>query len=242
MQKSLLRPKLRIRVPAGTGTADIRHVGIALDNTEWYIKTIEDHPLLPITEWIGHHVAEACGLPVPYYSIVDHEDEGGVPVFGSRTESGLEDPFKLLPAQQVEQLMQCASTMSATVAIDMVLGNEDRHRGNFLYRRNRLGQASSLVIDWSRAFGFRGIPPPDIPADCNTAQTHNILRGLKLWDSQSALAVIAATAAIDRATMTAWVEEAPLPWLPEPARANLIGWWSGDAFMRKIRACTESCK
>lgn len=223
------------------GSADLKWIGIATDNTEWYIKTVEENPLLPASEWLCHKVATACGLPTPYFSVVDHEDNG-TPVFGSRCEHGTSG-LTGGPIEQLKRLSECCETMSSTIAIDLVVANTDRHAGNFLYRENSQGGWISFVIDWSRAFLINGNPPPDILSKiCNTRSTVDILRQLNIWQSSSALVTITGLSAIKPAHISDWLDEAPSQWISAADRGKLLQWWGSQAYTARLNAVASACK
>ena len=155
-QASIIRPQLKVWLPANTQTADARYIGITTDNLEWMLKTTAEHPQLPISEWLCYHVFGACGLSLPAFAALDDSTQG--PVFGSRWEGGVTAMADLTPDQQFWCLSDNAETFSACLALDLLLGNADRHFGNYLFRQNRQQRFGVLAMDFSRAMATQGWP------------------------------------------------------------------------------------
>lgn len=94
---------------------------------------------LGAAEFIGAKICDACGVPACQPTVVTIENlHGPRLVFGSRLESGVHvfDQTSILEWQQV--LSQCCnrSAFSAMLAIDLVLGNDDRHWNNWLVQQS----------------------------------------------------------------------------------------------------------
>lgn len=83
------QPIFRIKIIAEeineTGTADLKLIGHGDDSHKYALKTTDDHPLLPITEWVSYHLCRAIGIPTPDFFIVDRSN--GTQAFGSRFET-----------------------------------------------------------------------------------------------------------------------------------------------------------
>jgi hypothetical protein len=91
--------------------------------------------LIGAAEFIGASVCNACGIPVcaPAVVTIDHLDRL-LHVFGSRMELGLRvfDQRDVAQWQQVIAMCDNPSIFSAVFAIDLALGNDDRHWKNWL--------------------------------------------------------------------------------------------------------------
>src|SRR5262249_1687833 len=120
--------------PANLGTADLKHLVRTRDGHCYAVKTTDDHPLMPATEYLCYKLAAACGLSVPFSSLIELRPH--VMAFGSRLEAGVHGWTALGPAAQFKAYELMAEPISATLAFDLFVGNVDRHRGNFIFRLN----------------------------------------------------------------------------------------------------------
>lgn len=91
--------------------------------------------LIGASEFIGAGLCAVCGIPYCTPSIVTIDHLGGMKhVFGSRMELGLKKFDQTNVAQWTAVVSACSnpSIFSAMLAIDLALGNDDRHWGNWL--------------------------------------------------------------------------------------------------------------
>jgi hypothetical protein len=120
------------------------------------LKRLADHPLLPISEWVGYHLSRAIGLATPDFATVWLDEH--TPAFGSRLE--LVQQLGLPPS-----LIQIAKYFGPDLraatepifAVDAFLPNDDRHATNFLWRDTAAGLVP-LAFDFSRAWLTGGLP------------------------------------------------------------------------------------
>jgi hypothetical protein len=208
---------------------------------EWALKRQAEHPMLPASEFMCYRLSQACALATPMDAVLIDTD--GAPVFGSRIEAGLVELSVLPHAEVIQRIASCAGRMSACYALDLLLGNEDRHFGNFLFRQRADGTLACIVIDWSRAWWVRGWPPQQI-AGCACATTNHIgiLRSLGLWSPAEALLTLGKASAIAMPTITRWLDDMPLQWLPSAERATLLAWWGSNAFHARVADCVAHCR
>lgn len=237
---SLYRTKIKHLIPGNRGGADLAYSGVGEDGMSWVVKLRSPQPYLPITEWLGYHIYEACGLPVPYYGVL--ELPNGDTAFGSRVEGGLEQIAGRSAADLIPDLSSCTETICGVLALDLWYGNEDRHFSNFLWRRNDLGQAAPMAIDFSRAFLVRGWPAQDLRrVPCNTNTLVTFMRQAGLWRTDVASLALARAASITAPVCRAWLDDSPPDWLDIKDKDTLTGWWSSQPFHERIQNCTVYC-
>lgn len=204
----------------------------------WAVKLPERN--LAVSEITGYRVFEACGFAVPYYGVLDLPD--GRVGFGSRIEGGLDSPLAGDPVQLLAELAACAGLLSGMLALDMWLGNEDRHWNNFLWRRNDAMQLTPMIIDFSRAWLVRGWPPQDLRGQaCHTTTMIAALRGMGLWRRAAASATLSRVGAIAHTDFAGWLADAPSEWMEPAARAQVQAWWASAQFHQRITDCTTYC-
>lgn|GEM_PF-2685775 len=156
MQNTLFPIDIIQQFPSTGSTADLRLVGIGYDNHQYALKTLNDSPLLPISEWVGHHLCNSIGISTPDFAIVKLLDQSLA--FGSRwnfsTTQLPKVPSMLDFNHYVTPFKQELAEIYAT---DLFLPNEDRHMRNILYRQGVTGLVP-LSFDFSRAWVSLGLP------------------------------------------------------------------------------------
>ena len=118
--------------------------------------------LVGVAEFVGARVSDACGIPACQPTIVTIEGIDGLEhVFGSRIESGVLnfDQGSALQWQQVMQACLNPAAFSAMLAVDLVLGNDDRHWNNWLVQQVTTATGAQgyrlRALDFSRAWPVR---------------------------------------------------------------------------------------
>lgn len=220
----------RTASPPRTAAADF--IGIDDSSTQrWLCKGQGRHPMVPATEWICASLAQACGLPVPPFAVVQRADEPQAYYFGSQWQGGACD------FAQVMARISNPDIFARTHAVDLVVHNTDRHRGNFLYL-DLAGEIVARVIDFSHALLVMGwpLPPLPLPPACNTMRELALLLGLEAPERARPLDVTARIGALHANWMRDTLAPMPLPWLAPPLREALHQWWSGDARALRIQA------
>lgn len=221
-------------VPSPWSSADLGELARTADGHDFAAKWEHDGAGLPASEWLGHRLANACQIATPFTATLHH---GALLGFGSRIEGAVQSFRDLSPPERCEVVTQCSQAMCATLALDVFIGNEDRHLGNWLFRRNLDGQWAPLCIDFSRALFRRGFPTDPWPLPpCNTTATMALLKAAGLWDGPYAVFAIEQLQRVTPAVLQHWLQECPLPWLPEPARATLTTWWASSAYHARLQA------
>ncbi|WP_372825196.1 hypothetical protein [Polaromonas sp.] len=238
-------PLLPLRVAASVAspfpTADLKTIVRTLDHHFYALKSVTEHPLLPATEFLCYRLASACGLPVPYSAIIEVEPNGEL-AFGSRFEGGVVGQKAVGTGDQLQMFKDCADPISAILALDVFVGNEDRHRGNFLFRKNYQDSWVPVAIDYSRALFVRGFPDDSFPIspNCNTRNTINVLKRTEIWNGPFAVFALDSLRNVQRANISHWLNEMPAAWLPPPVKSRLVDWWQSTEFHQRIEKVYES--
>ena len=234
-QLSLLLPLLvESLIPARFHSADLTYIGRSIDGHDYAIKTTDDHPLLPASEFLCYQLASACNLAVPFSAVMDLAD--GKLAFGSRFEGGIYEVPTYGPRQQFEALAESANGVSATLAFDLFVGNADRHIGNFLFRKNQAKQWTITGIDFSRAFLVRQFPNDEFPLrpDSHTRKTIALMKDRQLWQGPFAVNSISRLLNVQRGHLEHWFKEMPPEWLSVQDQNTLMEWWQSPAFHKRV--------
>lgn len=167
MQRTLFPIEITHQFPSSGTTADLRHVGVGSDSHQYALKTLSDSPLLPISEWVGHHLCQSLKIATPDFAIVKIFD--GSLAFGSRWDlSAMQYPKNGGPFDIAQFFSDVKHEVSAIYAMDLFLPNDDRHGRNFLFRTGPSGKVP-LAFDFSRAWVMLGLPfGSSLEPDCNT--------------------------------------------------------------------------
>ncbi len=181
---------------------------------------------LGTAEFVGARVADACGIPACQPTVVTIETlTGQEQVFGSRIESGVQKFDQSSPAQWQAVLKNChnVSAFSALLAVDLVLGNDDRHWNNWLVQA--LPDASGMVSYRLRAMDFSRSWPVRHPAQHPQQHaSYNTWRATRDWPILGAYfdeKVFFATCAK--------ISALPAKWLRRSVLAELTGVFLTDA-------------
>ncbi len=221
-------------IPSPWKTADLRQVARTADGHDFAAKWEHEGVGLPASEWLGERLARACQIATPFTAILtDASDRLG---FGSRIEGSVTSFDQMTVPEKLEVLAACGRAMSGLLALDLFVGNEDRHMGNWLFRRNLAGEWAPLCIDFSRALFCRGFPHDTWPpTNCNTTSTMALLKIHGGWDSSHAVISAERLQHITPQVLRHWLQECPKAWLPEATQVALLAWWSSPAYHARLQ-------
>lgn len=229
-QGTLLPVRVATIVPSPFVSADMKSLAIGEDSQDYGLKApLPHHPEHPMTEALCYHLAAACGLAVPVPVRLVLKD--GSEAFGSRFEGGVTQFSKLTVAERIDVTIDCGPWISVLCALDLFLGNNDRHMDNGLFRRSPIDNRWTFIaMDFSRALwagNFPHTPCATIAGAGNTAATIAQLRFYKAWDAKRAGTVAASLLSISSATVQSWIDGLPHAW--HTARTGtLVPWWASD--------------
>jgi hypothetical protein len=166
-------------------------------------------------EFIGARVSDACGLPACQPTIVTIETlSGRQEVFGSRIESGVHSFDHSSPQEWNAILTSChnVSAFSVLLAIDLVLGNDDRHWNNWLVQviADATGKNGFRLraMDFSRSWPRRH--PAQHPLRHASFNTWNATRDWPLLGAQFDAKIFHATCAKIAALPAKWLRRSVL--------------------------------
>ncbi|MES2189138.1 MAG: hypothetical protein V4454_03385 [Pseudomonadota bacterium] len=235
-QLPLLPLRVDATIPSPFGSADLKSFVQTLDGHIYALKSLQDGPYLPASEFLCYKLASACGLPVPYSALIEETVKGPIG-FGSRFEGGVMDPATLNTADQLDMFRESKGPVSAILALDCFVGNDDRHRRNFIFRKNFQLRWVPLAIDYSRAFLVRGFPEDifPLPPSSNTQRTIDILKKSDMWDGPYAVFALESLASVTSAHLKHWFDEMPEEWLSINGRKKLIAWWESQQFSARLQ-------
>lgn len=231
-----LFPLRMIRIDSvDLGSADCHWIGRADTGHDYAIKVpLPGNPHLPASEWIGHHLAQACGIPVPDWEKVELPD--GRLGFGSRWEGGtLPDQMAmtewLLGLEPVPP--ELPGLLSAVFAFDLFVHNDDRHLGNFLVRTGRNAARVVLAGDYSRALLYHPWPPPaGLQPGCNTIDLRAHTSTYLGHDPARSEQVLDRLSQINSAQWSTILQEMPDEWVGTALRTRLTDWWDTERLVR----------
>lgn len=229
-QLSLLKIKLKEEAQVTLRNPDrIQTVGFDEQDFKYGLRLATDaHPLLPITEWVCHHLCLKCGIPCPDFQVVTrkHSDER---TFGSKWELNC-DQFimdEVTEQQAALWMMDTLNDVAAIYALDCFLPNDDRHMGNFLFRRSPSRRA--VAFDWDHV---RLFDPWPLMNGSNTLQMLD-------WLAKSGLLVLPRwhrtldlLSSITDNELRTMLDSAPDSWCSVSEKDRLQAWWKSHSAAR----------
>ena len=189
-QLELLYRKVVVRYPAAPTSARRLVRARVDDGLDYMLKDDSGGAPVRAREWICHGLADHAGLPVLEYRPI--LDGSGRVLFGSRFllnggPGGLSG-YKILAGTL--PLAEACSVLSALYAIDLFLGNWDRHADNLMIEQDAAPRIR--VMDFSEAPALidpaaRGKIPGVETATVNAGRTLRTLYGFSIDAANLAL-------------------------------------------------------
>jgi hypothetical protein len=218
--------------PPQTQTADLKIIGHGDDSHKYAIKTIEDNPLLPITEWFCHHLCRAVGIATPDFFAVYRQN--GTIAFGSRFELNAE---QFNPASNKEPALAMLERLfgsdqrriSAIFGVDFFLPNDDRHLGNFLFRESGR-RLTPLAFDFSRSWLVLGLPfgKDAWGNDSKSALMYKLLVDRNYISKPEILIILDKIEQLPNDFAQKVIESAPTSWLLSFDKRATINYWENN--------------
>lgn len=226
-------------IPNPYPSADLREVAIGTDGCEYALKGQADHSSLPATEWFCYHLASKMQLAVPQFVILQ---QGTLESFGSRFEGGVKQWSQIPPPEQKALLSTAARDISRIIAMDLFVGNDDRHLNNFLFRNRQVdGGLVVFTMDYSRSLFIRGWPKDafPLPPGTKTMMVMNLLKQLSVWDGASATLALATIQSVSSVEAVSWLKAMPNPWMSGINLTQIGAWWGSTAFDQRLADCNK---
>lgn len=217
-----------------SGTADLKLTGFASDHFKYAIKTQQDHPDLPVSEWFCYKLSEMVHLPTPVCKVLRMRD--GSFAFGSRWENAgfqygtVKDTYGQEPWG-----LFAAKNLSSIIGLDHFLPNPDRHMNNLLFQSFDK-HITAMSFDFSRAWLMAGFPDSDckLPTECNTSITLNIMKSLEKFIKDEAAATLHKVSEIQGSGVRRIFETMPSSWFDEERLDDFVKWWDSDSRLARL--------
>lgn len=209
----------------------------AEDGLEYVVKTTRKHAAIPASEWLCHHLADACGIPTPQFTQIELMD--GRIGFGSQwDESVVRDQAAI---SQVTSAIPGSKTLAKVFTqiyvLDLFAYNCDRHLGNYFFVKTKSG-IGVKAYDFSRALIYNGWPMPSLPLPlgCATLSCYSSLRVGYPFEQSAADAATQKLSNVKQTELESWIGDMPAAWLAAQQRTALSDWWniSCPAFLQDI--------
>jgi len=220
--------------PSGRRTARNPQRARVDDGLDYMLK--DDGGGVPVRarEWICHQLVECAGVPV-----VEHRPiltATGRVLFGSRVvlSGGPAGAGHNLLAGTLP-IVEARSVLSSIYAVDLFLGNGDRHSDNFIIEPD--GASPRIrVIDFSEAEAFIGpasrttLPHPN----SSTVTVGRTLRGIYGFSTIAAELALDRLDAVTPHRLKDILDGMPDDWLLQALRDDLAAWWASSARANRI--------
>lgn len=219
-QQTLFGPAIVKRRPLLQGK-DNAGIGISQLGEEYLLKLAPD---VCLAEFVGASLCRFLGIPAYEATVVSYR---GRPVFGGRIEAGLQRPQ--VDSDYVSLIQRCTNreVFSAVLAVDLCLGNYDRHWNNWLYQERNNGALVMRAIDFSRAWPTQHPPPHprDLARDA-TRLAFDLWPHVGIqWDVALSLSCCATLRQLPPDWLLRLFEGLPVEWMTTPDGPALCTWW-----------------
>lgn len=213
-----------------SGTADLKLTGYASDNFKYAIKTQQDHPDLPASEWFCYKLSERVHLPTPVCRVLRMRD--GSLAFGSRWENAAYQFSTILDKDggPAALMLLAAKNLSSIIGLDYFLPNPDRHLNNLLFQSFE-HHVAAISFDFSRAWLMGGFPA----ADCKLSPNSRTSLTLRLMRTQNAFIITEAEATLKKvlqikgSVVKDMFKDMPASWLALDRVDEFVDWWDSAA-------------
>jgi hypothetical protein len=215
---------------------DAECFGRGVDGYTYAIKTQRNRPSLPICEWLCYKLTDASGLPTAAPRVLTSKHFGFA--FGSRWVGGLATQTASFntPDQLLQRLAQ-PERLYGLYALDLFVGNGDRHLDNVLFPQVR-DETNLQVIDFSRALLYHGVPPFPSPsalvADSNTASFIKQVKKFHRVSHESIERVLNVMSRVSADHVRRWAQQTPSEWTDFPEWERFVAWWESNKKNERI--------
>lgn len=210
-------------------TLHLKVMGETISGEMYAIKTTQDSPLLPLTEWFCYELCGRVGIPTPGFAVVKRPN--GDLALGSRIDRDtvLVGEWDVDPLKINMLLKEIGPELSAIYALDWFLPNPDRRANNILCRTMPDGRKVPLAFDWSLVTSLSVDPVfskwPWSPT-CNSALMVYVIKYLGGWDTKREAESFSSIRAVTPEIIRAILEATPSLWLPRPELIDaIVKWW-----------------
>lgn len=203
------------------GGLDNDGIGSTQYGEEYLLKA---DPSVAVAEFVGASICRKIGIPTPEPTVVLYNDQK---VFGSRLEGGVKTWQE---TDDLLELIKCCDNLqafSAVLAVDVAIGNIDRHWNNWLYQEKSENTISVRAIDFSRSWPT--VHPPASNHDLVNSRTH---RAWSAWsyvgisfDQTSADHALDTMHKLDKSWLSDILDSLPGEWYVAHPSSELKDWW-----------------
>jgi hypothetical protein len=240
---ALVPLRVRWTDPVGLASADAAGVVRCDDGCEYVIKDDSKHAKTRHSEWFCSRLADAVGIAVPPFQIIELPD--GSIVFGSRWEGGV-------PSETWHQMIKngalkfddVKAVLANVFVFDNFIHNVDRHAGNYIIRPQRNGYAL-FAPDYSRAWYYGGFPLAALPLPaCNTVNASRwiVANFAPYVDVASTKDTLDKIESISASNASDFIKSHPQDWLTQSEADAIVAWWSSPERQNRIDGIRKGIK
>ena len=224
-------------------------VGVDLSGKEYVLK---EHPMIGVAEFVGAAVCRELGLRHPVPNIVKCTNMFGQSqfLFGSAMEKGLHSMNfqSVVDWKNLVPQLESVAVFSVVLAVDLALGNDDRHSENWLVKASHQEEGrphhDMITMDFSNAWPCA--KPPHHPLR-HPSQNTWITAG-RFWpafgidfDRASYRATCAKISNLSQAWLAGVLEPMLGIWFDQAQFTTMQQWWGSHwkDHMVNVVACLE---
>lgn len=233
MQSSLIPIKILHEVDAsseGFDGVDLKRLAKCDDGHTYAVKRIEDHHLMPICEWVGHHFCRECGVLTPDFAILHAGDSNNAKSFGSRISSFAQIEHDPITARISAFFHGHYAALSRVYSIDAFLTNPDRH-GRNLFVRSDAGGSALLAFDYSSSWLRTGEPFGNQDR-MHDSHTFNWWRTFKRLGAEVDKTTLTKLASLNGSWLKQVLDSSPTEWRNQFDETAVLKYWSESRMTR----------
>lgn len=221
-------------------TAHARGTAVADDGNRYIVKGMDGQKSICATEWICASIANMLNVPVPEHKAL--RNLNGEILYGSRDIGNrltVLEANKILysgvPSNDLSTPL-LATILSKIYALDLLLGNDDRHIENFIFTRE-LSDEHPLQIARIRAIDFGASTITDIEKSpsildprCNTIKIAREIRKSHTFENQPAISLCTRFRDNRELMLTNAMYDLPRDWMSDNERDKVFAYIMSNQF------------
>lgn len=240
IQAELFPLRAIVEFPNAVTGADVWGEVIAEDNHHYVVKGEKGTEYVRASEWIGTQLADALELPcaAPKLILLQSNEL----LFGSRKIQSVASKIettRLLTTFETPphglHVPGLRAALSEIYAVDMFIGNVDRHDQNFIAVRS--GSSCNIVpIDFARSLFWNASLDAFPSAVHHTVRIGRQIRRRHGFDLSAALMLLDRIATLSSARFMTILSRTPEEWLPAKKRNEFEDWWINGGRSAKLES------
>jgi hypothetical protein len=223
MQTGLFPVFVENELPSTFEGEDLKVLAKGDDGHTYALKRVDEHPMLPLCEWVAHHLCRATSIRTPDFAVLYYRD-GTPPAFGSRLVPEPRQVNKDPGSYEMSTFFGAhLKSLAPVYSLDAFLINCDRHGRNFMLAQG-IGGDVLLAFDFSRAWLRWGEPFGNTEA-LRDSKTQKWWATFKRMKTQPDCAPLDKISALNDDWLEKVIDAAPSEWVNGINKQVVLEYW-----------------